>query len=1097
MQFFKSGWLWQVLLLISILVACSLPLFASQMFFTHDFIHGVRIAEMTKALHDGHFPVRWSSNFAYGYGMPLFEFYAPFPFYIGSVLYLLGVPLIASVKSIFGLANIFTILGAYLLGRKLGGKWIGVLTAALIALAPYRAVNLYIRGAISEVWGITALVWVLYSTILVLEKRKYSQFLLIASLVALFLSHNLTTMIAAPFIAVWTIGVFVYTRWAEFKDGAKVFTAALGDIWRFIVSYLVAVGVSAFYLFPAFVEKDFTKVEAATTGGYFDYHLHFLYIRQFLRPGWGYGGSEWGPDDKLSFFLGYGQVVGLLLAGLALVWVFFNWRKLEKSKRSESMRTVWLLGVSGLIMLGALGMSIGKATPIWEAVEFLKYVQFPWRFYSVVLVFVGVVVALGGKLLTQHLNEKLLKVVALVVVALTIGINAQYFRPEKYLEDGQALYYDDSYRTREHMSGILPDYIPKSVPKDPPVSYSLINCSQFSVCGNVQVITDKTQQKVVQISMLNTQVVTIDIANYPGWQAFVDDSEVEVKTSAEGLVAVQLPAGEHKLELLFANSPVRWWSDLISVVSIVVFIVWATYIWIKDDFMDDWAANLTVELEQTPAGTTQSPETEEEEAATVAAIKSKSVNGAASYFGRTILLNVVGLGSALLLSKFLRPEDFGLYGLVTQVIGILIFFSDIGLAAALVQKKEEPSTQDYATVFTVQQILSWVIVVICGVIIGSGVLSEKLGTTGNWILLALAISFPLAALKTIPSIILERKLDFAKLVVPSIVEQLSFHAVLIYFAWSGYGAIAYVYAITIRSVLGVAVLYKIAPWKISLGVTKASLSTLLNFGAKFQLNDALARVKDQLFFMVIGLYFPLNQFGFIQWSKNWSLYPYNLTVQNVMAITFPTFSRLQHNKMLLKKAIEKSLFFISLLIFPVIVGMVVFIYPMVELSPGYHKWLPALPSFILFTISVLFSAVSSPLTNALNAVGKINQTLRLMVLWTVLTWIITPICIFIYGFTGVSVAALLIGFTSILPVWYIQKIVPVAVWEQVKLPVIASLVMIGAGLGLQQVLPLNWLLLLLIMVISGLAYVCSLFVFGRKRMETEIFPLVALIKRKL
>jgi hypothetical protein len=75
---------------------------------------------------------------------------------------------------------------------------------------------------------------------------------------------------------------------------------------------------------------------------------------------------------------------------------------------------------------------------------------------------------------------------------------------------------------------------------------------------------------------------------------------------------------------------------------------------------------------------------------------------------------------------------------------------------------------------------------------------------------------------------------------------------------------------------------------------------MLGFGAKFQLNDFLARIKDQLYFLVLGQVLPLNQFGFIQWAKNWSMYPYNLTVQNVMAITFPTFSRLQKRKDLLK-----------------------------------------------------------------------------------------------------------------------------------------------------------------------------------------------------
>lgn len=1102
MRFLRNSSGWQWLLLLVVVLACSWPLFSAQMFFTHDFIHGVRIAEMARALQDGHFPVRWSSNFAYGYGMPLFEFYAPLPFYVGSLFYLLGVPLIASVKLVFLLSNIGTAIGSYLLGRKFAGKWGGVLAATLITLAPYRAINLFIRGAISEVWGITALVWVLYSTVLVLQRKKYSQFLLIVSLIALFLSHNLLTMIGAPFIALWTVSMFVYVNWETLhKGGKQIWQLVIKDVLYFGFIYLLAIGTASFYLVPAFVEKDLTKVEQATTAGYFDYNLHFLYIRQFFRPGWGYGGSEWGPDDKLSFFLGFGQVLALVTAAVMVVIAFVkNIYGTAKSQTTQSL-AVFVTVTSGLLMLLALAMTVGKSAAIWHAVEFFKYVQFPWRFYSAALIFVGLAAVGGYQVATQFISKKFVKIFAALIIILTIGVNWQYFKPEYYLEDGSALYYDNPTRTREHMSGILPDYIPRDIPQNPPVSESLVNCAQFSVCGTVEVLTEKTQLKELTISMLQDGAVTFDIAQYPGWKAWVDGQEVPIQTDEAGLVVVPIPAGDHLVKLEFTNSPIRQLSDTVALISLLGILGWAAYLWVTADFLDDEPEEekptTGIELEQHPAGSNQAQDTEEAEAATVTAIKTKSMSGAMSYFGRTILLNVVGLGSALLLSKYFSPEDFGLYGLVTQVIGILIFFSDIGLAAALVQKKSEPSKHDYATVFTIQQILAWAIVLLCLALIGLGVFEGKFGATGNWILLALAVSFPLAALKTIPSIILERKLDFSKLVVPQIVEQLTFHGVLLYLAWGGYGAIAYAYAVIARSVLGVVVLYRIAPWKISVALSKDSLRTLLSFGAKFQLNDALARVKDQLFFMAIGLYFPLNQFGFIQWAKNWSLYPYNLTVQNVMAITFPTFSRLQHNKALLRRAIEKSLFFISLLIFPIIVGMVVYIYPMVDLIPDYHKWYPALPSFILFTVSVLFSAISSPLTNALNAVGKINKTLRLMVLWTVLTWVLTPICIFYFGFTGVSVAALLIGLTAILPIWYMKRVVELAVWDQLKLPVLASVAMTVSALGLLKVLPLNWPILLAVMIVSGAAYVGTLFVLGKHKMLREITPLVSIIKRKL
>lgn len=467
-------------------------------------------------------------------------------------------------------------------------------------------------------------------------------------------------------------------------------------------------------------------------------------------------------------------------------------------------------------------------------------------------------------------------------------------------------------------------------------------------------------------------------------------------------------------------------------------------------------------------------------------IKRRSISGAVSFLARTAVLQGIGLFSVVILSAYLSPEDFGVYGFVTQIIGLLIFFSDIGLAAALVQKKDKPSLTDYRTVFTIQQILSWLIVGLVVLLLTTGLVQAKTGEVGVWILIALALSFPLASFKTISSIMLERELKFSKLVIPQIIEQLVFHGILIYLAWQQYGAMAYAYAIAARSILGTFSMWIIQPWSIGLSLDRNSIKTLMGYGAKFQLNDFLARIKDQLFFLVLGAVMPLREFGYIQWAKNWSLYPYNLTVQNVMAITFPTFSRLQNNKDALKKAIEKSLFFITAVIFPLLVGMSVFIWPLTQVIERYQKWEPAVFTFIFFTLSIGWAAISTPLTNTLNALGKINTTLKLMSIWTSLTWIITPLALWIYGFNGVAIASLIISFTSFLPIIYVKRIVPILVWDQVWRQLLAAIVMGGVGvLGLSY-----WSQslgsLLVGIVIAGVVYSVTFLAIGYSKVTTEV-----------
>ena len=305
-----------IILLVAILLGSSWALLKPGFFKIHDFTHAARVVEMTRALNDGHFPVRWTENFGFGYGMPLYEFYGPLPFYFGSFFYWLGLDIIFVLKLMFLTANLLTLTGAYFLGKKLFSKSSGVLLAAAFTLAPYRAVNLFVRGALSEAWGMMTLPWILWSLAKVIDQEEGGKQQLIISLFVLFLSHNLSVLIFAPFASVFALVYLFKQNQKNHKVQWKLVVNRLRDL---TLAGLAAFGLAAFYLIPAFFEKDLTKVSQIVLGDYFNFRLHFLYLRQFFQPNWGYRGSEWGPDDGFSFFLGYIQLVGLGLSVLVLV----------------------------------------------------------------------------------------------------------------------------------------------------------------------------------------------------------------------------------------------------------------------------------------------------------------------------------------------------------------------------------------------------------------------------------------------------------------------------------------------------------------------------------------------------------------------------------------------------------------------------------------------------------------------------------------------------------------------------------------------------------------------------------------------------------
>ena len=475
--------------------------------------------------------------------------------------------------------------------------------------------------------------------------------------------------------------------------------------------------------------------------------------------------------------------------------------------------------------------------------------------------------------------------------------------------------------------------------------------------------------------------------------------------------------------------------------------------------------------------------------AEVQEVRRKSIVGVVSYTIRTAALQLIGFIATLLLSYYLSPDEFGIYYTVIAMISFFTFLSDIGLAAALIQKKEEPTVQDLRTTFTVQQVLAIVIVVIIVALTPYWQAAQGLQKEGLFLLYALAFSFVLASLKTIPSILLERKLEFGKLVLPQVFENIVFYVTAVIFAARGYGVTGFTIAVLLRSIIGVIVIYILQRWPMGISFSKQAFKGLLQFGVRFQLNDLLARIKDDLFIDVLARFLPSAQIGFLGWAKRWSLFPYQLSVNSVMSVTFPTFSRLQEHPENLKRAVEKSLFFIALIIFPILAGVSVMAYPVTVLVQEYQKWRPALVSLHFFNLNIVFAAVFNPLIQTLNATGKIQKTLNIMVVLTIATWVLTPLFIYWMGYSGVAVAAAAVAAFSGYSLIYIRKLVQIQFFEQIWRQLLATFIMMLTLFYFQDFWGRSFAMLVAGIGIGAVIYIVGVLALGFNKTKFEILSL--------
>ncbi|MDP3994324.1 MAG: oligosaccharide flippase family protein, partial [bacterium] len=183
-------------------------------------------------------------------------------------------------------------------------------------------------------------------------------------------------------------------------------------------------------------------------------------------------------------------------------------------------------------------------------------------------------------------------------------------------------------------------------------------------------------------------------------------------------------------------------------------------------------------------------------------VKKRAVKGVAVLTGRTLVLNLISFISQGFLWAFLNPSQFGVFLVVSATVNFLSYFADIGLGAALIQKREKPQEEDYRTVFTVQEILVVIILIIIFLLGPVLVRTHSLTHEGQMLLYALGGSFFLASLKNIPSIMLERKLEFGKFIIPQVLENMVYSVAVVFFAWKGLGITSFTYAVLIRGVVG-------------------------------------------------------------------------------------------------------------------------------------------------------------------------------------------------------------------------------------------------------------------------------------------------------
>jgi hypothetical protein len=528
------------------------PLFNSGMIAGHDIQpYMLRAQLFFEAFRQGQLPVRWINGVLPGTAHPDFQFYHSLFFYPTAVFQLIGISYVTSVYLTLATTVLLGWFSMYKFIKLYFDPLAAVAAATLFIFTPYRFSQLYVRASLGEFLATSLIPFAFWGVSLIFKtqpKQQQRGFAMLAvSLAAILVAHQPTLLMILVPIVFW-----IMFNWVTTQSNLKMIKASL--------ACLSAVGLSAFLILPLIFEQQFVRF-SLLKNSYYDFHIHFATIKQVVYSAWGYGISQAGTGDQLSFQLG---LVNWLMLAIALGLII----KFKKNRH--------FVVFFSLVTLFAVSMATQISEPIWERVSALSFLQFPWRFLAISTFGTSVLAGFVFSLVSKMSRE--IKVTATVFFMLALLItNLNFIKPITYLDRGHFSLDNPQFHILNQSSdgtftlerGYLPVWVEdvNSGPNRPLLEL-------ISGKGELTVTKDNVTQKEFSAYLTEPGTVRVVTPYFPGWVAEISSGAktqimIPNHDNPAGLMDISLPPGNYQVSLRLNKTPVRQIADATTLLTIL------------------------------------------------------------------------------------------------------------------------------------------------------------------------------------------------------------------------------------------------------------------------------------------------------------------------------------------------------------------------------------------------------------------------------------------------------------------------------------------------------------------------------------------------
>lgn len=358
-------------------------------------------------------------------------------------------------------------------------------------------------------------------------------------------------------------------------------------------------------------------------------------------------------------------------------------------------------------------------------------------------------------------------------------------------------------------------------------------------------------------------------------------------------------------------------------------------------------------------------------------LKSKTLSALAWSFIESVGVRGAQFFIGIILARLLSPSHFGLIGMLTIFMAVSESLLDSGFQAALIQKADATQT-DISSIFYFNIVLGLSVAgLLC--LIAPWIAAFYNQPILTPLMRALSITIIINSFGLIQNTILIKQINFKTTTKVNMIAGILSGIVGIFLAVRGLGVWSLVAQQISRALFATSFIWFFSNWRPNLIFSFKSLQEMFGFGSRILAAGLINRTFDNIYLLVIGKIFSPIDLGYFTRAKTMQEFPTQTLSGMVGRVTFPVFSTIQDDKARLKRGMKKALTFLSLVNFPIMIGLAVIARPLM-LTLLTDKWAGCINYLRLLCMVGLLSTIILINSNLLFALGRSKLHLRVEII---------------------------------------------------------------------------------------------------------------------